>query len=71
MTHERQTEYNGFTFYIDCCDGCPWCEFVRTFQSVIDERYDKYARVCVKTNTIVTNVNMIPIECPLPPRYRT
>ena len=69
MTHERQTEYHDLTIYIDCCDSCPWCEDKLIFKSVVDDRYNKYQKVCVKTNTILHNINIIPIECPLPPRY--
>ena len=70
MTHERQTDYHGITIYMDCCYYCPWLEDKLTFKSMIDERYNKYEKVCTKTNTIINNVNIIPIECPLPPRYR-
>ena len=70
MTHERQTEYNDLTIYVDCCDSCPWLEEKITFKSCIDERYDKKEKYCSKIPQLITNVNMIPIECPLPPRYR-
>lgn len=70
MTHERSTELGDITLYINCCEYCPYCVEHITFKSVIDERYDKKEWICEKTRTKITNRNLIPIECPLPPRSR-
>ena len=69
MAHERQTLYWDITLYIDRCECCPYCEEKIVFKSVIDERYDKVEKWCNKIPLILHNTNMIPIECPLPPRY--
>lgn len=70
MAHERQTEYNGYTIYVDCCYYCPHLEEEITFKSCIDEKYNVTRKICNKTRTIIHNELIIPIECPLPPRYR-
>lgn len=70
MTHERQTMVGDLTYYIDSCRHCPYMDEQTIFKSVIDERYDKVQKICKRQHIILKNIDMIPIECDLPPRYR-
>lgn len=71
MSHERQTIYGDYTIYVDCCYHCPWFEEKTTFESIVDERYNIKEQRCGRLDIKLMNPMIIPIECDLPPRYKT
>lgn len=70
MSHERRTELHDITIFVDCCSNCPHYEEKKVFRSKIDEIFDKHVAMCSLNDTELKNLKHIPIECPLPPRYK-
>lgn len=58
MENERKVEYNGVTYFVNCCKHCPFCQGNDIYSKCIKFDYNR-----------IDDINQIADYCELEKRY--